>query len=273
MFDPSRRQQQGFVPKSQAAKPENEPTPPSSVQNAPETAQEAPGKTDFKDPIREHAEMKAESERRMAALNRAKNPQEDAVAKLNESMAGGGSKALEDEDAFSDEDLRIAEEMIFKGYAEKTVPMQNLKNRTLTVCSTSAEDISVIDAIVFEYVKKHTKDDGTVDLGNNSVQAFKNSLHLALSFKGFNDKDVCDTPINHLTTLKNAVSRYSELESQGELEKASNLFKNMRDSLLVRAARIKKFPTPLIDFIGEEKYKFDTKALQVMSTKGIIPKS
>jgi hypothetical protein len=122
-------------------------------------------------------------------------------------------------------------------------------------------------------LKKAEKDDGSVDLPQNHVQAMKNALYVSLSYRGMNKKEVMDDSNCHLNTIKEAIIRVSEFQLVGKLEDAEKVKSLLKKNLLKRAAQISRMAHPLIDFLSAEKQAFDMKMLKIMSTKELLPKS
>jgi len=196
--------------------------------------------------------------------------QEDAADKINKAMAG---EDLYDDIEVNEEDLKLAEKLIFDGFAETDVFMKNFPDRKFTICSTNAEELSVMDEILFDMVKNHEKADGMIDLPQNHMSSMRSALFLALGYRGMNKQEICSAPGQHLNTIKKAVIRLTKLELDGKMEEAEKLRVSLKHALKSRAIEIKRLPTPMIDWLSNKKVEFDKKMYKVMSTDNIIPKS
>jgi hypothetical protein len=115
--------------------------------------------------------------------------------------------------------------------------------------------------------------DGTIDMPDSSIKALRNSLFIALSYRGVDGKDIASEPIIQINTLKKAIMQLGNLYSSGDLKQAEDLKLSVKKALLKRATIVRRMPAPLIDFISDEKYKFDVKMLNIMSEKKMLPKS
>ena len=237
-------------------------------------------KEDFRDPLSVHAESmanRASSADRMAKASvDAKTT--DMIDKVNEAMSTQNSlkedmKEFDEQMKISDEDVALAEQVIFRGYAELEVTMANIPGHRFTLCTTSAEDMSLIDEILFDMVKAKENEKGDVDLPSQHVQTMRNALFLALGFKGVDGKDFCDEPIYQMMTIKKAVIKIKEYENAGDLPKMNAMSADLKRSVKYRAIRIKRYPTPVVDFLANKKFEFDQKMYTIMMSEKILPKS
>jgi len=248
-------------------------------QNQPKPS-ETPQKENFKDPFAIHAENIA---KRGAATDRMVKSAIDfknneMISKINESLSKKDSikddiKEFEEQEKITDEELELAQQVIFKGYAEYNIKIPNIPNHTFTLCTSSAEDVSVIDEIIYEMVKSKENEKGNVDLPAQHVETMRAALFLALGFKGVDGNDFCDEPVNQLMTIKRAVIKVKELEYTGEIKKAGELNESLKKALKYRAIRLRRYPTPVIDFLSSKKYEFDNKMYLIMMSDKILPKS
>ncbi|RLI55297.1 MAG: hypothetical protein DRP09_10245 [Candidatus Thorarchaeota archaeon] len=191
--------------------------------------------------------------------------------KINKSLSG--EPELQDVE-ISDADVKLAEKMIFDGYAETEVSMDSFPDRKFTICSTNAEEIGMIDEIIFDVMKKHETKDGMVDIPQNKIQTLRNSIFIALGYRGPNGDDLCGVDRSrNLSVIKKAIIRRGDLENAGDMEKCEQLSEGLKQSILMRARKVQQMPTPLIDFISAEKYMFDKKMYKIMTMKGVVPKS
>jgi hypothetical protein len=230
-------------------------------------------KEEFPDPFTIQKNQVVETESKMRNLARKSEMADSEIEKTQQALNNQGSSTLED-DGITEEDMKLAEQLIFNGYAEKDIEMDSFKGKKFTICSTNAEEMSVIDDIAFDMVKNvKANSDGTVDLPENHLRTMRNALFVALSYRGCNNKEISTDPLSYLNTLKKAIIKTNELYNDGEIIKASELKESVKKALIKRASLIKRLPTPFIDFISGEKFKFDSKMSEIMNMKGIIPKS
>jgi len=182
-------------------------------------------------------------------------------------------KELDDLDKVTPEELKLAEQLIFKGYAELDVKMANLPDNTFTICSTSAAEMDIIEEMLFDKVKNSEDKDGKINIPNNNIQALRNALTVAISYRGMNKEELCKNTSNHLNIIKRAIIKLAELEAAGEIEEFGKVNKSLKSSLMARALEVAKLPTQMIDFLSSEKFAFDSKMHLIMTTKKALPKS
>lgn len=232
-------------------------------------------KEEFKGVFEQHAETVKDRIGKPAKLpDEAEASVEKAAAALNNNEVKKLEAEFDDLEKISDKDLELAEQMIFKGYAETNVIIPNLPKHEFTIISTSAEEMGIIDEIIFEMVKKSENTEGVVDLPSSKVQAMRNSLFLAMSYRGVDKKELMEENTTaHLNTLKRSIIKISDLENAGDLEKSVELKNTVKKYLKLRASKIGRLATPIIDFLSGEKYNFDARMLKIMSSKHILPKS
>jgi len=203
--------------------------------------------------------------------------EEDVVEKTNAALNSSSrdvESELEEMNKISPKDLKLAEQMMFNGYAEFDIEMPQLPDIKLTICSTNAEEMNMLEEIVFDMMKKaEDLGDGTLNLPNNHVQSMRNALFIALSYRGMNMEELMKDTSYQLNTIKKGIIKISELYDEGEIKKADDFKKSLKNKLIKRASAIKRLATPILEFISSEKYNFDEKMLQIMRTKNILPKS
>jgi len=241
---------------------------------------EVAGKIDMESEF--EASNRMRSEMSSKASTRVKDKMEsteNAIAKANAALNGisGSSddkKDLEEMEKISEEDQNLAEALIFNGYAEYNAKMVNLPKRVFTMCSTSADDVSLVDEMVFEFIKsKEDPKTGNVELPDSNVKALRMSYMLGLAYKGPDGRDFMDTPVYQLTTIKKAIQKCKEFELTGELDNLKALRNELKNAVKHRAARISSMPTALLDYLNQQRYEFDAKMYSLMTTKNLLPKS
>jgi hypothetical protein len=236
-------------------------------------------KEEFKDVFQQHKEEAAKTR---AGSNTASKNQQEAEAnidQLNKALSGktdyDQERELEELKKITPEDMKLAEEMVFRGYAETSVSMINLPNIKFTITSMSADEVNLVEAITYDYLKtKESKDGSTVDVPQSIVASYKNALSLSLAVKGRDNKDLCEeVPIQRLDVIKRAIRKAKSLEISGDMTQHVQLLDEIKKSIRARAATVLQMATPVIDFLSNEKYQFEVKMFRIMTTKQIIPKS
>lgn len=130
-----------------------------------------------------------------------------------------------------------------------------------------------MDEVLFDYVKIKEKTDGTIDMPQNHISTMRSALFLALGYRGRDKEELCEEPTERLNTIKKAARRVTDLEIAGKMEEAVSLRKSLKKALFARGLRVKRMSTQMIDFLSDEKYKFDRKMYKIMTMKEVVPKS
>ena len=235
-------------------------------------------KEEFKDPFVVNADAIAERSKKklpsLEELTSGDSTLERTASAVNNGGPGKNVQAdLDEMDKFSKEDLELAEQMIFRGFAEFDAVMPKFPKYKFTICSTSAEEIAIVDEIVFDTLKESENQDGTVNLPQNNVQGLRNSLFIAISYRGMNKEELMEDSHCHLNTIKKAIQHISELENSGKLDDAVKLKSSVKNKLIKRSTRVRRLATPMIDFLSDKKYEFDSKMLSIISSPELLPKS
>lgn len=250
-----------------------------SDSQGPANAPQSPApKKDFQDPFKQQADDL--TSRRRQADERVKrsveSKTEGMIESANAAISGQGSQAdlneFDELEKISEQDLELAQQLIFKGYAEKDIVNPNMPDHKFTIATTSAEDVSVVDEIIYDMIRQSEGKDGEPNLPAQHVQTMRSALLLAFGFKGVDGKDFCDEAINQLLTIKRAVIKVKDLEYEGDMEQSKKLMESLKRAAKHRAVRMRRLPTPVIDFLSQRKFEFDTTMYQIMMSDKIIPK-
>jgi len=232
--------------------------------------QPEPEKENFKDPFEE--QNTGVRERAHKAKQNTDTYSDEAAAKINKSLSGD-SADIEDI-PIEEADIKLAEKLIFDGYAETDVVMDSFPDSKFTMCSTNAEEMGMIDEVIFDIMKKNETDDGMVDMPQNKIQTLRNAIFVSLGYRGRDGVDLCgEDRSRHLNVIKKGIVRRGDLEIAGKVEETEKINVSLKEAILIRARRVQQLSTPLIDFLSAEKWKFDKKMYKIMTQKGVIPKS
>lgn len=242
-------------------------------------AKESPQKkVDFKSVFDQDVHNKKERQRRSDEISKKSSPKFDAVNKVNKQLSGGDSddmsKELNDMDDISEEDLKLAEELIFKGYVEYEEEIEFIKEKKhkACLCSITAEEIDIVNEMVFELVKGKENDEGQIDMPQNSVSLKNQFYTLALSFKGFNQADYVKERNYSLSLIKSVIIKLPDFEIEGNIEKYNKIREEVKKAIKIRASKLRNLPTPVVDFLSNKKYQFEKKMYEIMNKKDIVPK-
>jgi predicted transcriptional regulator len=260
---------------------DHKPQPQPAMRTAPPTPPVIP-KQDFKLPIEAAAEAVSRSKMVAKSALSSKEAQreaqqDEAIAAINDAASGSSSK--ENEDAIqelskvTEEDLKMAEAMIFNGYAEMVIPVPNFINHNIKVCTTSPEDMDIVDEMIFDLIKQNeNKDDNTVNLSDSNVKSARNVYTLALSYIGMDNKDIHTDKTCQLNIIKKAIESLYNYEVDGDIKGMTKMKDEIKKAIRKRSYMIKKLPTPMIDFISNTKYEFDRRMFDIMNMKNIASK-
>lgn len=245
------------------------------------------GKTDFKDPATVDAEMKQAQRQAQADTLKKKDPEQDGIDKINAAMSGDNAEAEKNEAdlrslaAYSEEDLALAEELLFRGYAEKTYKV--LKNATITVTSMSAAEVELVNEMVYEFANKpapapdkDTKPDPfapTPGISAKVVESYQQALIIALGFKGVNGSDISPAATRTLAFIKSGFKRMSEQEIEGDVANYTITRAELKKVVGRRAAEMKRVQVSLIDVISKRRFEFERMMHDIMSRDDLLPKS
>ena len=232
-------------------------------------------KEQFPDVFQQQREMTRETIQKMKSAARADGVDQEQVNRINEAMSNQNSVSRDDDsDKITVEDMAMAEQLIFRGYAEMDIEMNAFPGKKITICSTNADEIGLIDDVVFDMIKNAKKNsDGTVDLAEGKVAAMRNAVFVAVCYRGIDGKELSPDPKYYLNTIKKASLKLNELYSEGDLKGAEELKSGLCQSVMKRAMLVKRLPTTMIDFISKQKLNFDSKMSRIMEMKKIVPKS
>lgn len=256
--------------------PRLEPRKPTApVQPEPEVEQQPqPQKEAFPDVFKQQSQMASETMQRMKTAAKSDDVGQAQADRINQAMADREKDPAEDEEKITAEEMSLAEQLIFKGYAEMDVELGAFPGKKMTICSTNADELGLIDDVVFEMVKNaKSNKDGTVDLPENHVTAMRNAVFVAISYRGIDGKELSPDVKYALNTIKKAVYKLNDLYGEGDLKAAEALKVSLRQAVLKRAMLVKRLPTTMIDFISRKKLWFDSKMSKIMEMKTIVPKS
>ena len=245
---------------------------------APEQPKPAPDqRLDFEDISAIDARQKAETMRKMQDAAKKELPAEAAIDKLNKAMSGSSEatkeveRELQDMEKFSEADIELAEQLLFNGFAQKEVEIG--KSTKAMFFTTNAAETEIINELVFEFTKKHETKDGRIDAPQRAVDLLHQVYLLAMSFKGFNGKDISEARTRSLDLIKSACKALNELELAGDLEKYGKLREEVKSAIKMRAAEMKnKLSVAAMDALSDKRFKFERTMFNIINKGDVFPK-
>ena len=234
-------------------------------------------KADFSDIFMQDAALKQQHISNIKKAAEKERPQEDQIKNLNSALAGENEaakqveKELEELAKFSKEDLELAEQLLFDGVAKKLYKLSEKYSATLF--STNASEISVINELMYEFTKKYESADGRLDVSQKTMDHMHQLYLLAISFKGYNDKDISNERIRTLELLKAGFKKLAEFEISGDLDNYKKVCEEIKKIIRARAAEIKKLPAAVIDALSNKRYEFERMMYDIVTRGDVLPKS
>jgi hypothetical protein len=227
-------------------------------------------KQDFKDP----AQMAAEQEQAQALAQKQKPKDKDQenIDAVNSAITGDADKndaELKAMEAYTAEDMKLAEEMLFRGYAERDYKV--LPNATITVVSMSSAEVELVNEIVYEFANKPGKKEDQ-GLSAKVVEGQQQMLLIALGFKGINGADISPAAGRHLSFIKAGFKRMGDAEVDGDIKKFNEVRAELKKVIWTRAAELKRVPVSFIDVIAKKRYEFERLMYDITSREDLIPK-
>ncbi len=207
----------------------------------------------------------------------------NAIGQINsaglggDSASNGGVSALEEKILeVTEAEEALAEQMLFNGYASKDVviPVFARKGTHVTVTTITAQEMSLVNQMVFDYIREAENKDGNLDIPEIEIAAYRSALTACLTFRGINGKDLCENDaVATLYQLKAGIKKANSLLSSGNIEKGESLITSVKQKVRYRVSQFKDLPTPVTDFISDERYRFEQRMFEVMNKEAILPKS
>jgi hypothetical protein len=171
----------------------------------------------------------------------------------------------------SKEDLELASDVIFKGFAEKEFSLDKMGIK-IKVTTSRAEDFDIVNELVFEFTKEHDKGGTFIDIPRDKVTRQEKFYTLALCFVGLDGQDLSQTADVKLELIRRAINRMLDAHYDGNLEEYQKLKNLIYTAVKKRASLLRKLSPYLIDAIQECKANLDQKMYQIMRVKDLIPK-
>lgn len=235
-------------------------------------------KEDMENVFSIHARQRAQAADNIKKAALKERPDESAVKKLNQQMSGQGDaekqveKELEEMAQYTEEDLKMAEQLLFEGFAVKKVKLT--ENTLATIYSINTHEVELVNEMMFDFTKSHETKNGQVDLSQKSVELLSQLYTLAFSFKGYNDKDISESKSNSLDLLKRAAKQMNDFEMEGSIEKYETIKEELKKAVKKRAARIKQIPATVLDAITAKRYEFERVLFDIINRgENLLPKS
>lgn len=246
------------------------------AQDQPQPQPATQSKQDFSNIFEEDAKLKQETMSRIQEAAKKSLPKEDMVNNLNNALSGKDKesekieKELGEMEKFTEEDISLAEQLLFNGYAQKDLKLTD--KVVITVTSMTAVEVDLVNEMMYEFGKKFETSDGRFDVSQKTIDHMNTLYLLSVSFRGFNGKDLSETRTRSLDLLKNAFKQLNSLEIEGDLEKIKKLRTDIKDAVRARALEIKRMPTPVIDAISRKRSEFESMMYSIINRGDVIPK-
>jgi len=201
--------------------------------------------------------------------------QEELISKANEAMSNQGVDLDDEEDDITEEDLKLAEDLLFNGFAEKTVSHSRFKNYTIKICSTTPAEYDIVDVATMRFIDSKKNSSGGVDLTDAIINSRRRLFLVALTVSEINGSDIIpNDPVLLARNVKTAVKKYETFCAKGELENASKQLESIISAINKRAHTISmSIPAQVVEWMSRQKADFDAMMSIVIGYENIVPKS
>lgn len=157
---------------------------------------------------------------------------------------------------FSDADYKLAEEVVFKGFASKEYSFGRDDKFKVVVTTTTANEELIIDQLLSEYV--------TNDPSAQSMQHYTAIVITALSLESLNGRAFPDNPRLNLELLKAALKKLIEFERDGNIEKYNEQHTAILKLVKARISYVKSMPTPVLDIIAKKRSMLESMVIKLL---------
>jgi len=184
-----------------------------------------------------------------------------AVAKAKAGM-GADPKTREAEEMdemskFTEEDYRLAEECIFKGYARKEEKFGRGDKHKFEICTLVSYEIKLVNELVFEEAKDK-------EMSQHMIQDRLDAFFLGAGLLSIDDKAFPEDPRLSIALYKNGISQLRALEQSGKVEEFDKQYKAVKDLLSNRATAAYGLGNALRTVISQKRAEFEQKMLDIM---------
>ena len=180
---------------------------------------------------------------------------------------------------FSDEDVELAEQLMFKGWARKSYKILGGKH-SIEVLTTTPLELDIQSQIVQTWMSGFKQPNerlgvvGDVFPSSTEVNSKEKLLRMSLGFQGMNGKDFCDDVDYQLVTIKNGFVALSKAIMTGNLEEMQGTKKILLELVDRRAQYMSaKFDINFLDLVASKKFELENLMMAIMSNTQTIPKS
>lgn len=189
------------------------------------------------------------------------------IEKANEALGGIGSESKkEEEDSFSDEDLKIVEDLVFKGSAKKEFTHPRFKELKCVISTISPCEYDMIDSAIVKFINDRSSGEESL-LNDNIVNSKRMSIILAVSLVSVSTIEFADVKMR-LSNVSAAISKYETLMSEGNIKEASDHLDMVIKLVNERAAIIStKLSINVINWISEKRSDFETLVSDIMTSE------
>lgn len=240
-------------------------------------SQKKPPKQNFMDVFQEDAIAKSRQAEKVKEAALKDRPKEEEISKLQNALSGANEKhkevekELEELDRYSEEDLKLAEELLFQGYAKKNYKIT--PTMSATFYTINANEVSVINEMMFEFTKTYELKDGRIDLSQKSIDQVHGLYMLSVAFKGYNDKDISESKGRSLDLIKAGLKHLSTLEMDGKIDEYKKLMEEIKDAIKKRSAEIKRGSASVLDVLSMKRFEFERLMYDILNKGEVLPKS
>lgn len=202
-----------------------------------------------------------------------KGPDAGMVAQVN---AGLGNRDASDEVAeamrFSEDEIRIAEEILFKGYGKNSYPIMGGRH-SVEILTSNPIEIDLVDEIINEIAYKASQIKEGEGVPVSVINNKQKLLTMATYFIGVDGRDLCSDIDMQLETIRSGVQAMKAMLMSGDVVKLKETKATVKEMLNRRADYINSTQnTIVLDAVSSFKMQFETMVTNLLDSKDLIPK-
>lgn len=200
-------------------------------------------------------------------------PDMSAVNAVNQNLGKRDASAeVAEAEAFTEDDIRMAEEILFQGWTVKSVPVLCGKH-TAEIMTSIPLDIDLVDEIVNDMLVQADKDGELKTMPQSTVNSRQKLLTMATYFQGFDQKDISQGMEGSLKVIKAGINELKRAIVAGDLVAVSAHKEAIKKAIGKRADIINCTQnTMVLDTVSSAKLELETLITDLMESKGLIPK-
>jgi hypothetical protein len=163
--------------------------------------------------------------------------QSTLIEKANDalSLSVGGNV---EEDVYTEEELKIAEEALFNGFVTREYSHDTFKSFKIKISTLRPFEFDFIDSALMKFVEMRKSEDGSAYVSDIILSSKRSIYALAFALVSVNGEEIDPDIAKRHKNLKAASERYERLVSEGKIKESKEHLENVLDMIISRAATI-----------------------------------